>query len=1122
MEMVLCVLARQYEDIDAFVQRRRIRRKRLDQETKLDHMKSRIDNFFTDIKKEIKEEFGNDDDFVIASNVVNIKEDKDSTSMEQRIGSMKLELDELKVKKEKLSEVTLDEEPSLADNSTDMKDNGKESNSGDSDGKENEDLPNSPVQGKLVFESFTEVSKNVPGTFNECARCKILDSKLFVSIAIQTSDELALNEESGKEDKAVNTDNEEEMHKTDVGVNTENDIVKPDSVNNMIEIHPVMGAEKNDGKCSNSVLDDEGKNQLSTEDKEVGGSKVLTNETNEVPKKKNKNRSDSRKSEIDLDLVMKQTANQIENSDDESIKEDEALKDISFSDLPVIPADSDIPVEKTPQTESPKVHIEMKEDTQAKKDKDNLSNENVNKVIESEEPKPGSKEYSNTVKSDEQVERQSKQNDDILDDNNKCNTEGELVGTQSSDKSSSEQVTLSEAMDMLASPQTQLQNKDVDINLNSQQNKETDEDENRKEVDTDKVIIPEVKETISGDGDGQINASTEVDEKLSEASKESNVNLVTTVGHMKTPTKADRREDSTILRSQKMHRREMDLSSISSGLSNRSNERLDEFSEYEDKRSTGSEVLSGQNFGIDMRINKTDMNLTPPANAYLQMANNAKKSREAIIQSDPRQGIPNTSSGSRMMPSFEVNFTPNRQSHLTSTPMRRDNTYYQDDYGMYEPSVPSYSSQVQKLVRSDEFGIFGPSPQRVGMFQRTRHPPVQESSGEASSNKSHSGEEKDTTITKLMKRNIEVQQKNIEVMQSTQKLFKPMINPLKTLSNKFVEKAKKTLMPKKVSSTREPRGVKRNIENVIPESVDKSSEKMIKGSSEVAAKFTEGTQAPKMLESTGTEDCKPTASETKRVYDPNFGSALNSVLNTSVSNSGLSPVELDSDFENNILGETDNQAPSNLSDFDEQGLLDNPDDEHSHYSDGYSNDSTIEDDNLTYGMGGENEYGNSHIKDNSSDDYSDVEEPPKSKKRKHLTSPRSKSSRTKQYLDSIGPEGVKTNMPTGFMFNIDASNSAADNSSARMKGFAPTISPEAISQLTGHSSKSSKKSKSVQEEIEVDPRKIPDMEEADEGDTIDDTLELIPNGPRDVDYNMLYSGKYLIIIEHIYGYWYFS
>ena len=58
----------------------------------------------------------------------------------------------------------------------------------------------------------------------------------------------------------------------------------------------------------------------------------------------------------------------------------------------------------------------------------------------------------------------------------------------------------------------------------------------------------------------------------------------------------------------------MYLSSISSGLSNRSNERLDEFSEYEDKRSTGTEVLSGQNFGIDMRIKKTDMDITPPSN----------------------------------------------------------------------------------------------------------------------------------------------------------------------------------------------------------------------------------------------------------------------------------------------------------------------------------------------------------------------------------------------------------------------------------------------------------------------------------------------------------------------------
>ena len=398
---------------------------------------------------------------------------------------------------------------------------------------------------------------------------------------------------------------------------------------------------------------------------------------------------------------------------------------------------------------------------------------------------------------------------------------------------------------------------------------------------------------------------------------------------------------------------------------------------------------------------------------------------------------------------------------------------------------------------------------------------MQESSAEASSNKSNSGEEKDTTITKLMKKNIEVQQKNIEVMQSTQKMFKPMINPLKTLSNKFVEKAKKTLMPKKVSSTTAPRGVKRNIENVIPESVDKSSEKMIKGSSEVPAKFTEATQAPKMLQSTGTEHFKPTASENKRVYDPNFGSAVNSVLNTSVSNSGLSPVDLDSDFDDNLLGDNDIQAPSNLSDFDEHGLLDNPDDEHSHYSDGYSNDSTIEDENQTYGMGGENEYGNSHIKDSSSEDSSDIEEP-KSKKRKHLTSPRSKSSRTKQYLDLIGPEGVRTNLPSGFVFDNDSANTAADNSSARMKGFAPNISPEAISKLTGHSSKSSKKTKTIEEEIEVDPRKIPDMEEADEGDTIDDTLELIPNGPRDADYNMLYSGKYLIISEHISGHWYFS
>ena len=70
---------------------------------------------------------------------------------------------------------------------------------------------------------------------------------------------------------------------------------------------------------------------------------------------------------------------------------------------------------------------------------------------------------------------------------------------------------------------------------------------------------------------------------------------------------------------------------------------------------------------------------------------------------------------------------------------------------------------------------------------------MQEAVKQSTSNKSTCGEEKDTTITKLLKKNIEVQQKNIEVMQSTQKMFKPMINPLKTLSNKFVEKAKKNV-----------------------------------------------------------------------------------------------------------------------------------------------------------------------------------------------------------------------------------------------------------------------------------------------------------------------------------------
>ena len=191
-------------------------------------------------------------------------------------------------------------------------------------------------------------------------------------------------------------------------------------------------------------------------------------------------RSDARKSEIDLDLVMKQTANQIENSDDESIKEDEALKDISFSDLPVLPADSDIPVEDTPQTESPKVQIEMKEDTQTKKDEEILSNE---KVIANEKPKPQAQESSSTLKADGQVETQLKEKQEQVNDNKKCNTEGELVGTQSSAKNSSEHVTMSEAMAMLSSPETQLQNKDVEIDAHSQQNTEGDQDEKRKELD---------------------------------------------------------------------------------------------------------------------------------------------------------------------------------------------------------------------------------------------------------------------------------------------------------------------------------------------------------------------------------------------------------------------------------------------------------------------------------------------------------------------------------------------------------------------------------------------------------------------------------------------------------------
>ena len=117
---------------------------------------------------------------------------------------------------------------------------------------------------------------------------------------------------------------------------------------------------------------------------------------------------------------------------------------------------------------------------------------------------------------------------------------------------------------------------------------------------------------------------------------------------------------------------------------------------------------------------------------------------------------------------------------------------------------------------------------------------------------------------------------------------------------------------------------------------------------------------------------------------------------------------------------------------------------------------------------------------------------------------------------------MKTNLPPGFVYEPNSSNTAADNSAARMKGFSPNISPEAISQISGHSSKSSRKTKTVDEETEVDPRKIPDMQEADEHDTIDDTLELIPNGPRDVDYNMLYSGKYFRIFVHIYGHWYFN
>ena len=49
------------------------------------------------------------------------------------------------------------------------------------------------------------------------------------------------------------------------------------------------------------------------------------------------------------------------------------------------------------------------------------------------------------------------------------------------------------------------------------------------------------------------------------------------------------------------------------------------------------------------------------------------------------------------------------------------------------------------------------------------------------------------------------------------------------------------------------------------------------------------------------------------------------------------------------------------------------------------------------------------------------------KKRKHLTSPRSKTSRTQQYLELIGPHGVKTNLPPGFMStDPSASPTSAD------------------------------------------------------------------------------------------------
>ena len=51
----------------------------------------------------------------------------------------------------------------------------------------------------------------------------------------------------------------------------------------------------------------------------------------------------------------------------------------------------------------------------------------------------------------------------------------------------------------------------------------------------DQEIIPEHKEKKTEDGEGQCSTISEAVQKLSEGSKESNLNLVPSVHHMKTP-----------------------------------------------------------------------------------------------------------------------------------------------------------------------------------------------------------------------------------------------------------------------------------------------------------------------------------------------------------------------------------------------------------------------------------------------------------------------------------------------------------------------------------------------------------------------------------------------------------